>query len=95
MSFFPNERTTGRVLAVVEVFLYALIGASSGLWWLSDTLAWPVAAFCYACLWAFAFNNITRVGRKRFFREVRFLGLKVAFLVLVGVGFGFGFFVAT
>ena len=95
MSFLPNERTTARVVAASVVLVYAVMGTMSALWWLDDEMPWAVAAFSYALLWAYTFNDITRVGRQRFLRESRFLNLKVAFLFLVGAGFVFGLFVST
>jgi hypothetical protein len=94
MSFFPDERTTARVVAVLVVGVYGVMGTMAALWWLDEEMHWAVAAFMYAILWAFTFSDITRVGPQVFFRETRFIALKVAFLLLVGVVFALGFFVA-
>ena len=94
MSFFPDQRTTARIRDVLVVGVYAVMGMMVALWWLEEEAHWALSAFMYVMLWAFAFSDITRVGSEAFFRQCRFLRLKLAFLAVVGAMFVLGFFLA-
>lgn len=72
-------------------------GGIAALWWVPKFLGetkpipWQMGAVCLAVLWTLVFNHWPRVGTRKFFRENRFIAIKLAGLLFVSAFFALGF----
>lgn len=85
---------------LLEAGLWLVLGAMAALWWMprwlgsADPLTLKHGLIGLAGIWIFAFNDLPRLGPRRFFRENRFIKIKLLLLALISAGFGIGFLVA-
>ena len=95
------SETNGRTLSLLgilflEFALWVLIGGVAMLWWLPGQLGQTAfspfqGALFLAMMWGWVFNQWPRVGTRRFFRETRFLKIKVALLIAISLVSAYGF----
>ncbi len=86
---------------VLSAIMWLLVGSVAALWWVPSyfgevkPIPWTYGANGLLMLWVLVCNNGPRVGTRRFFRESRFLKLKVKLLVIVSCLFAMGFTIAA
>jgi hypothetical protein len=101
MSFMPDRQTLVHIVVALNAGVYVLLGVIAGLWWLpkaaGDDAGIPrsMAAVCYVMLWIWVFNDLPRLGVRRFLVQCPLLVPKVVYLAVVGAAFGYGFMAAA
>jgi hypothetical protein len=101
MNMDPLWTFYARAGYVFSVLTWLLVGSVAALWWVPSyfgevkPIPWRYGASCLLMLWVLVFNHWPRVGTRRFFRESRFLKLKVKLLVIVSCLFAMGFTIAA